>query len=124
MPESDTQSVRDVLEQASAASKNETVVFRFKGHAGAAAPSPAETLKMAHALVERAAARHGQQPTKVNIFENLGSFLVQGNAAMLLDLLDQPEVAAATINRRTSVEPIRPVKKAAATLKGCVDVSE
>jgi hypothetical protein len=117
------ESIRQVLQKAGEASKDETVVFRLKGEAGAATPSAADTTRIAHSLMERIKAKHGREPKKLNIFENLGSFVVQADPAMLLHLLDQPEVAAATLNRRPDVEPLRPVRKGPATSKGWVEIS-
>jgi hypothetical protein len=121
---SEYEAIRQMLEQARAAGEDEKVTFRLKGQAGAAAPSPEDTVQMAHALLERAAARHGHRQKRMTIFENLGSFVVQGDAALLLHLLDQPEVASAKVNRHTSAELIRPVRKGPATPKGWTDDSD
>lgn len=119
-----SESTRQVLQEARAASQDETVVFRLKGRSGGAAPPPEETVRLAHDLIERASANHGHRPKKMNIFENLGSFVVQGDAALLLHLIDQPEVAAATLNRRSNEKPSLPIRKGPATSKGWTDVSD
>jgi hypothetical protein len=118
-----SESIRQILQKAGDVSKDETVVFRLKGEDGAATPGPADTTRIAHSLMERVRAIHGREPKKLNIFENLGSFVVQGDPALLLHLLDQPEVAAATLNRRPEVEQLRPVRKGPATSKGWVEIS-
>ena len=124
MLESDYEAIRELLEHARAAGKDEKVTFRLKGQAGATAPSPEHTVQMAHALLERAAARDSHRPKRMTIFENLGSFVVEGDASLLLHLLDQPEVASAKVNRHMSAEMIRPVRKGPAMPKGWTDDSD
>lgn len=51
-----------------------------------------------------------------------GVELLHREARLLLHLLDQPEVAGATVNRPVEPDPLRPVKKKA-TSKGWVDIA-
>lgn len=105
-------------------SQEHAVVFRLKGGAGRTAPAAAETVELAKELVERASKHSGYSPARWNVFEHLGSFVVRAVPAFLLDLLDQPEVAAATLNSKQGgniIEPIRPVRKRRATRSGWVE---
>lgn len=59
-------------------------------------------------VVERVTRKTGVSPTRINVFRNLGSFAVAAAPSFVSELLAQPEVKAATANRRDSpvVEPL------------------
>ncbi len=118
--------VRESLKRARAAGEEETVVFHLRAQGAEAPPTPEETEQMAESVIKKAAVHCGHEPKRKTVFQNLGSVAVQGNAELLLKILDQPEVYAASTNRPEGgpVEPIRPVRKSAAKAKGWVDVSE
>jgi hypothetical protein len=117
--------VRDALERARATGENETVVFHLRGADISKPPTPAETEHMAEGLIKKAVSHCGHEPQQKTVFQNLGSMAVQGDADLLLKILEQPEVHAASLNRPEGgqIELIRPVRKSAAKNKGWVDVS-
>jgi hypothetical protein len=68
--------------------------------AGAATPQRARDL--AEGLVDRAATELGEAPGAwaVNVFPNLGYFVLCGSPRLVERVLEQPEVASASANRR------------------------
>lgn len=118
--------VRDALRRARAAGEDETVVFHLRAQGASTPPTPAETEQLAEQVIKKAAAHCGHEPKRKTVFQNLGSMAIQGDAELLLKILEQPEVYAASTNRPQGgpIEPIRPVRKSAAKAKGWVDVSE
>jgi hypothetical protein len=78
---------------------------------GEIVPSPERTEALAHELVERIQERLGIQPHDINIFRNLGYFIVAAPIPFIRALIAQPEVAAAMANRSDEDVLIRPVKK-------------
>jgi len=118
--------VRQAIKRARAAGEDETVVFHLRAEGASASPTSAETEQLAKGVINKAAADCGHEPKRQTVFQNLGAMAIQGNAKLLLKILDQPEVYAASTNRPQGgpIEPIRPVRKSAAKAKGWVDVSE
>ena len=115
--------LRQALGAARDAGQEAAVVFRLKADDATLAPDPETTERVARALVARVAERLGREPALVNVFRNLGSLVVRADPEFLILLLDQPEVAAATLNRpsRPVAEPIRPVRKRADNPAGWED---
>lgn len=74
---------------------------RLKG----TSPEGVETLT--HQILERASQSAGVAVSDVNVFRNLGSFVVSARAPLIQALLDAPEIASATANRRPPGESIR-----------------
>jgi hypothetical protein len=118
--------VREALKRACVADGDETVVFHLRAKGSEAPPTPVETGQMAESIIKKAAGLSGHTPKHKTVFRNLGAMAVQGNPEMLLKILDQPEVFAASMNRPQagSIELIHPVRKTTAKGKGWVDVSE
>lgn len=69
---------------------------------------PLETERTARAVVERVADRMGVEPTRLNVFRNLGAFSVCATPSFIRELLSQPEVLAAVANRSGEDFSIRP----------------
>lgn len=118
--------VRDALNRARAAGEDEIVVFHLRARRASTLPTPAQTEQLAEQIIKKAAARCGHGPKRKTVFQNLGSMAIQGDAELLLKILEQPEIYAASTNRPQggAIETIRPVRKSAAKAKGWVDVAE
>jgi hypothetical protein len=67
-------------------------------------PGPAETEEVVQRLLERVTQEVGVPPQRVNIFRNLGSFVVSATTPFVRKLLEQREIASALPNRR----PLQP----------------
>lgn len=117
--------VRAALQRARTAGKEETVIYHLRA-TGGAAPTSAETKKLAGEVLQRAAGASGLEPTRKTIFENLGSMAVQGDPDLLLRILGEPEIHAASMNSPEDggIELIRPVRKSPAKADGWVDAAE
>jgi hypothetical protein len=123
-PRSKGSAVREALKRARAAGEDETVVFHLRTNGANGIPSPSETEHLAEGVIKRATTHSGREPKKKTVFQNLGSMAVQGDAELLLKILDQPEVYSASTDgaARAPIELIRPVRKAEAKSTGWVDV--
>lgn len=92
-----------------------SAVFRLRtGRAARAALSPGETEEWASELVERVSHQVGEAAERVNVFRNLGAFLVRARPRFLRELLCQPEIDSALANRADEEVAIRPVPSRAA----------
>ncbi|MEW6125977.1 MAG: hypothetical protein AB1757_02845 [Acidobacteriota bacterium] len=54
----------------------------------------------ARRIVEKVTKEVGVSPEDLNIFENLGSFVVSARAAFIREMLNQSEISAAMANRQ------------------------
>jgi len=72
-----------------------------------------ERISAPHALLQRVEQRIGLHPQAVNVFQQLGSFVVVAAPAFLAELLTQPEVHAAMANRQPD-DPTTPGRSAGA----------
>lgn len=86
--------------------------------------SPERVEKITHDVLERVEQTQGTHPQRVNVFRNLGSFVVSAPKGFVQELLRQPEVASAMANRQQEssviaprntrpVEIVKPAKKSA-----------
>ena len=73
--------------------------------------SPEETENLTRRVLERVTNRVGQGEKKLNIFRNIGSFVVSANPSFVKELIAQPEIASAIANRQQETDPVGPVKK-------------
>lgn len=112
--------VRDALKKAARAGGDQSVVFHLSKAGGAKPPAPEETKQIAENLISRACNITGHEPRQKTILQNLGSVRVQAHPELLLKMLDQPEVADASLNPdpENPVELIRPVRKSPAKSSG------
>ena len=119
-------SLRAALERAGKAGEDETVVFHLRSGGGSEVPAPPQMQALASEVINRAASDCGHEPKARTVFDNLGAVAVKGNPALLLKILEQPEVHSASMNQPQggAVEPIRPVRKSAPKPEGWVDVSK
>jgi hypothetical protein len=81
-----------------AASPEVQAVF-FLDSASAASDDPKEVDARVRKLLRRVAQKSHERPAVVNVFGNLGSFVVQAPPAFLRDLIEQPEIRHARANR-------------------------
>ncbi|HYV06730.1 MAG TPA: hypothetical protein VFB82_19200 [Blastocatellia bacterium] len=72
-------------------------------------PSPERTEALTRQLLERVKARIGKAAEDVNIFRNMGSFVVSAHPEFLREMIAQPEIASAMANQQTRAE--QPEKK-------------
>ena len=74
-------------------------------------PSPEKTEEMVHKILARVKKQTGSDEKRINIFRNLGSFVISAQPAFLHELIAQPEIAMAMANQQPAQEPIKPVKQ-------------
>ena len=61
---------------------------------------PKQVEEATNQILERAAKEAGSQPNDVNIFKNLGSFIVSADASFIKKVIDDPDVASAVANKQ------------------------
>jgi len=54
----------------------------------------------ANQVLERAEKESGSKPKDVNIFRNLGSFVVSADASFIRQVIDDPKIASAVANKQ------------------------
>lgn len=89
------------LEQAEKAGQPLQVVFFLK-HPGIQAKKPLsaeETEETARQILRRASEESGEAPEDINVFRNLGSFVVKGSGRLVRKVLEQQEIQSAKANR-------------------------
>jgi hypothetical protein len=79
--------------------------------------APEETEATAQELVDRVQKLVGEQEAALNIFRNLGTFMICAQPRFLRALMQQPEVASVTANQQPGSAKIDPVHKRPATLE-------
>jgi len=109
MPTLDPELVRQL--STSAGDDPVEAVVRLRTDAGAAAPPPDETERLAREVVTRTQQLSGEQEHALNVFKYLGSFAISAKPAFIKTLLDQPEVASALANNQPGSGMIPPVEK-------------
>ena len=67
-------------------------------------PSPERTKELTRQLLERVKARIGKGAEDVNVFHNMGSFVVSAHPDFLRELIAQPEIASAMANQQPQAE--------------------
>ena len=72
-------------------------------------PSPERTEELTRHLLERVKASIGKAAEDVNVFHNMGSFVVSAHPDFLRELIAQPEIASAMANQQPQAE--QPAKK-------------
>ncbi|HEY3135529.1 MAG TPA: hypothetical protein VGL29_05705 [Blastocatellia bacterium] len=73
--------------------------------------SPERTEELTRQVLERVKSRVGRGEEKLNIFRNLGSFVVSAHPEFLRELMAQPEISTAMANRRAENEIDQPLKE-------------
>lgn len=63
---------------------------------------PEDVEQLVSRVIHRVQQASGQEPHDVNIFRNLGSFIVQAPPQFLRCLIEQPEIRSARANRSRS----------------------
>jgi hypothetical protein len=100
------------LEDAAAAGKPATVVFRLASRSATQlVPPPRLTETTVKRVLDRVGKKIGRPPERHNVFPNLGSFVVEASPPFLRELLAQPEIQSAIPNRPREELLIRPVKR-------------
>jgi hypothetical protein len=61
---------------------------------------PEQVEQTANQILERAEKEAGSKPNDVNIFRNLGSFVVSADASFIKKVIDDPDVASAIANKQ------------------------
>ena len=105
--------VREAVDKARTDRTPLALVLRLRGGPGSLVPPPEAMSRLVGDLIQRAAASCAGRVTRHNIFANLGTFVVEGDAEFLETLACQPEIAHAAINRgaETFVTPVQPVRR-------------
>jgi len=116
--------VQSALEKARKNHSELALILQLRGSGAKPVPSPETTERLAQALTDRATAQSGHRANRMNVFRELGSFVVLGKADFLAHLVAQPEVASVKLNEShpSSVEPIRPVRTGPPSEDGWVDI--
>lgn len=94
--------------RASGASDVQAVFALAGSDAAGGVPTREGTRRTVEAVLDRARAASGAAPTDVNVFANLGRFVVAAPPAFLRAVAAQPEVSTATANRRSGSMRIPP----------------
>jgi hypothetical protein len=83
-------------------------VVSLRAEKGSEYLSTEQTEKITQDLLSRVERKTGVTPERLNVFRNLGSFVVSARPAFVQELLEQPEIEGATANRRgvPVVEPL------------------
>ena len=68
---------------------------------------------MVEKVLKRVTEKAGTGPKQLNIFQNLGMFIVEAEPSFLRELVAQPEIATAMANRQPGEEMTPPVTKPA-----------
>lgn len=90
-------------------------VVRLRDSDGAPTP-PAETQRLAHALVKRSKILSGERHSSINVFRSLGAFAIVAKPALIKALISQPEVAAVVANRQPGSGLMPPINKRSARI--------
>lgn len=61
---------------------------------------PKQVEETANQVLERAEKEVGSKPKDVNIFKNLGSFVVSADASFIRQIIDDPDIASAIANKQ------------------------
>jgi hypothetical protein len=69
--------------------------------------SPEGVEVLAHEILGRASTSAGVSANDINVFRNLGSFVVSARAPLIQALLSAPEIASAVANRRPPDESMK-----------------
>ena len=100
------------MHAASAAGDDIEAVFTLApDEAAEGVRSPEETEDLTHRVLKRVTSRVGQPEKKLNIFGNIGSFVISAHPSFVKELIAQPEIATAIANRQPEPPPVNPVKK-------------
>jgi hypothetical protein len=96
--------LRRQLSGAAAATSVEAVLRLRSTTRSALAPPPEATRDLAELVLARVAEEVGAtaEDYEFNVFPNLGYFVLSASAGFVARMLDQPEVASASANRRRS----------------------
>lgn len=98
------------LDDPSADAKPVEAVFRLRP-GNSLVVSPEKTEQLTKRVLQRVTNRVGQSAHALNIFRNLGSFVVAARPVFLRELLSQPEIASAMANQRPTGLLIPPRNK-------------
>ena len=104
--------LRQQLEAAAASGETVQAVFFLRSRDPAKKfAQPSETPLMVEEVLERVGKDTGEAPRKQNVFQNLGSFVVEASVEFLEGIIEQPEIATATANVRPGSSFIPPVER-------------
>jgi hypothetical protein len=87
------------LDEAEASKEPVEAVFILRRPSGSVL-APDEVEKVTNEVLGRVQREDGSQVKDVNVFKNMGSFVVVGEPPLLRRLLDQPEIEAGIANRQ------------------------
>jgi hypothetical protein len=87
------------LDEAEASKEPVEAVFILRRPSGSVL-APDEVEQVANQVLRRVQGETGSHVKDVNVFRNMGSFVVAGEPALLRRLLDQPEIEAGIANRQ------------------------
>ncbi len=88
------------LDAAEARAERVEAVFILRRPAGSTL-EPDQVERLAGQLVERVQVHAGVRVEDVNVFKNMGAFVVAGNPTLVRLLLDQPEIETGIANRQS-----------------------
>jgi hypothetical protein len=91
--------IAEAEKQVSVSASPEVQAVFFLDPASATSNDPKEVDARVRKLLRRVEQTSHERPAVVNVFGNLGSFVVQAPPAFLRDLIEQPEIRHARANR-------------------------
>jgi hypothetical protein len=96
----DPELVRQLDAAAEAAESVEAVFMLQSDDPSQAVPSAERTEELARLVLNRVKQRTGETEDRVNVFTQLGSFVVSASASFIREVMSEPEIAAAVANRQ------------------------
>src|SRR5712664_3592789 len=100
---------KQINEVASESAPVEAVIMLHPDDPAQLVASPERVQELTHEVLQRVEKQLGTGVVKVNIFRNLGSFAISAEPHFIRELLQQPEVASAMANKRSTQAYIPPV---------------
>jgi hypothetical protein len=91
--------IGEAEKRASTTANAEVQAVFFLDPAAASTSDPEEVDTRVRKLLQRVERSSHERPAVVNVFRNLGSFVVQAPPGFLRDLIEQPEIRHARANR-------------------------
>ena len=89
------------LDAAAAADESVEAVFIFHpDDLSDTAPSAERTEELTQLVLDRVKRRTGESEERVNVFRQLGSFVVSASPSFIRQIMSEPEIAAAVANQQ------------------------
>jgi hypothetical protein len=97
--------LEEMLDESAASRDLVEAVFQLRSPGDAPAPTPDETEAIARDVIARAQKEAGATVDALNVFRNLGSFVVRAEPALVREIINAPEISTAVANRQPESAP-------------------